>query len=335
MIGVGCGSPRGGGGGGGGGSLSVGLSDSTPNFGDTITITATPTGITPTSYTYVLPDGTKVTQAGNTYDWVVNESGSQKVIVTATDGVDVVANSATATIVTIYAKHGINHAYVSETTSITLVDGLVDSMEDIIAGADADAVSAVARCMYQSSRVTEKGSICTDLTGDYLLSTVSTIDSEVTIYGVFDNNGTAQRGASTVSILLGGSANRLTSVGSRFDVLISGSVSQFKWTVRDSSGGVGGRVDPNLPSGKVVFVGTYDGTTLRLNMNGTIYTDTYAGSLFAEAGDYTLFNGQFPSGGTYNGNWTLPTSEIGIKRSALSTTDADQLYADLLLIYPS
>ena len=87
--------------GGGGGSLSVGLSDATPDYLDSITITATPTGITPTSYTFFLPniDGTytEVTQAGNTYAWTVGVDGLETVTVTATDGVDEVTGTVNVT----------------------------------------------------------------------------------------------------------------------------------------------------------------------------------------------------------------------------------------------
>ena len=100
MIGVGCSSPRGG----GGGvvpSLSVGLSTSTPNFGDSVTITATPTNITPTSYTFGLPNKNgelvTVTQALNVYVWTANNIGAGSVVVTATDGSSTVVNSASVT----------------------------------------------------------------------------------------------------------------------------------------------------------------------------------------------------------------------------------------------
>jgi hypothetical protein len=60
MIGVGCGSPRGGGSGGGGGTLTIGVfSDAghttpiiTEDIGATIYILATPTGATPTNYVF-------------------------------------------------------------------------------------------------------------------------------------------------------------------------------------------------------------------------------------------------------------------------------------------
>jgi hypothetical protein len=68
-------------------SLTVAVSDDTPNFGDTITITATPTNITPTSYTFSLPDQfgefLNVTQAGNTLNWVVNNFGTGMICVKA------------------------------------------------------------------------------------------------------------------------------------------------------------------------------------------------------------------------------------------------------------
>ena len=63
------------GGGGGGASIAISYSNNTPTYGDTITITATPTGIIPTSYTFIIAgniDETITVQAGNTLSWVVN-----------------------------------------------------------------------------------------------------------------------------------------------------------------------------------------------------------------------------------------------------------------------
>lgn len=82
-------------------SLSIALSDSTPNFGDAVTITVTPTGITPTSYTFGLPnkygDLVNVTQASNVYVWTANNIGADSVVVTATDGASIAANSISVT----------------------------------------------------------------------------------------------------------------------------------------------------------------------------------------------------------------------------------------------
>ena len=83
-------------------SLAVGLSGSTPSFGGSITITATPTNITPTSYTFIVPlkDGnlTRVTQVGNTLVWEATYTGVQKISVEATDGALTVSNETTVTV---------------------------------------------------------------------------------------------------------------------------------------------------------------------------------------------------------------------------------------------
>lgn len=79
------------GGGGGGGSISsLVVSDTTPNFGDIITITATPTGLTPTSYLFFAFDGSSITfiaeQAGAIANWTVSLSGTFDIYALATDG---------------------------------------------------------------------------------------------------------------------------------------------------------------------------------------------------------------------------------------------------------
>jgi len=92
--------------------VSVGLSDTTPNFGDSVTITITSSG-TPTSYRFWLPvpDGYQlITQASNTYVWTVGAVGS----VTVHGG----ANEATAT--------GYSIAGVSATVTGYLLDGLIN-----------------------------------------------------------------------------------------------------------------------------------------------------------------------------------------------------------------
>jgi hypothetical protein len=101
MPGVGFIRPAGGGGAGGGASVAVVLDDTTPKLGQSVTITATATGITPTSYTFYLPqqDGSfeTVTQAGNTYAWTVSKYDAFTVTVTATDGSSEGSGSATGT----------------------------------------------------------------------------------------------------------------------------------------------------------------------------------------------------------------------------------------------
>lgn len=75
-------------------SVSVGVTDTTPDVGQLVTITATPSNFTPTTYVFLLPQGgdeyVHVSQAGNTYDWYVSAEGSWDVCVLATDGTDYV-----------------------------------------------------------------------------------------------------------------------------------------------------------------------------------------------------------------------------------------------------
>lgn len=88
-IGVGISGP---GSGVGTASLSVSVDDSTPDWGDSITITITPTSVTPTSYIFWTPneDGsyTRTEQAGNTLAWTVIGTGAQTIYGSADDGTD-------------------------------------------------------------------------------------------------------------------------------------------------------------------------------------------------------------------------------------------------------
>jgi len=71
-------------------SVSIGVSDTTPTTGQTITLTATPTNLTPTSYIFFTYDGATIEfiieQAGAVYNWTVNRIGTYDVYVLATDG---------------------------------------------------------------------------------------------------------------------------------------------------------------------------------------------------------------------------------------------------------
>jgi len=73
-------------------SLAVGVSTSTPNFGDTVTITATATGITATNYRFYVPDSrgryTVVEQASNVYNWGVCFTGTYDIYIEAEDATD-------------------------------------------------------------------------------------------------------------------------------------------------------------------------------------------------------------------------------------------------------
>jgi hypothetical protein len=73
-----------------GGSVSVAVSDATPSAGDTITITATTTGFTPTNHLFFTYDGATieeiVEQASGVYNWSVDRVGTYDIYVLATDG---------------------------------------------------------------------------------------------------------------------------------------------------------------------------------------------------------------------------------------------------------
>jgi len=83
-------------------SVAISLSDDTPDFGGVVTVTATPTSIVPTGYTYFIPqfDGTyvAVTQTGTTYAWTVVATGAVDVAVIASDATDSVGDMTTATV---------------------------------------------------------------------------------------------------------------------------------------------------------------------------------------------------------------------------------------------
>lgn len=84
-------------------SLAVSPSTATPAYGASVTITATPTSITPSSYTFTYQTdsiGTlaSVTQAGNTLAITAKGYGAQTVTVTATDGSTTVGATCTITV---------------------------------------------------------------------------------------------------------------------------------------------------------------------------------------------------------------------------------------------
>ena len=69
----------------------------TVNYGATAYIKVTPTGITPTSYSFFFGNGTKnapqVTQVGDSLAWVVSLTGTITISATATDGIDATADA--------------------------------------------------------------------------------------------------------------------------------------------------------------------------------------------------------------------------------------------------
>ena len=76
--------------GGGCASLTVAVSDTTPDIGDTLTITATPLEFTPTNYIFYLLKAGAATflaeQSSNVFNWSINKGGAFDVYVVAEDG---------------------------------------------------------------------------------------------------------------------------------------------------------------------------------------------------------------------------------------------------------
>ncbi len=85
-------------GGSGGASLSASLSTISPAYSSSVTITATPTGITPSSYTFIYPTDsigtrTSVTQASASLAIIAKGYGPQTITVTATNGTSIVGST--------------------------------------------------------------------------------------------------------------------------------------------------------------------------------------------------------------------------------------------------
>jgi hypothetical protein len=77
-------------------SIAVSASDSNPNLGGSVTITATPSNITPVSYTFYLPkvngEYETVTQVSNVYVWTAEGNGTESVLVAAVDALGAMAH---------------------------------------------------------------------------------------------------------------------------------------------------------------------------------------------------------------------------------------------------
>jgi len=72
------------------GDVTVTVSDATPSTGDTITITATPSGFTANNYLFFTYDGSTIEeiieQASGVYNWFVDRAGTYDIYAVATDG---------------------------------------------------------------------------------------------------------------------------------------------------------------------------------------------------------------------------------------------------------
>ena len=334
-----------GGGGGGIQSVSLSLSDTTPDFGDTITLTATASDFAigdDLTYHFIVRDNVgnwqKVEQTNdNTYDWSIPYAGTYMVHVIVEDESGGSASDCVEiTVGTLQDKYSFDAAYLFQDS--TLVSGRIDEVADDTGnGYDGSAPSATDRPVYYSDPlVSASGSArCIQGSSQRLNTSLSILQSELTFCAVFDiaNNGESLN--FNTQYLFGGAATKI--FGGRYNVRMqNASPYLFLFGTLNSAETGGSNVTGNMQVGRNVVVGKFDGTNFRLNLNGSISTATLSGGLSTTATNFMLLNTGSDSP-TYHNKFPMTdnVSEIRFKTTALSDVDQDQLYADLLLKYPN
>jgi hypothetical protein len=130
-------------------SVSLAVSDTTPDVAQVITLTATPTNITPTGYTFFTFDGVTIQliiqQAGAVYNWTVNRSGSYDVYVMASDGTDSVSD-----FVPIVATQ----SYEAETIAYMTAVGIADNGSITVHGITGSALWLAVDNFFVTSKAT-------------------------------------------------------------------------------------------------------------------------------------------------------------------------------------
>lgn len=322
-------------------SVSLAASDTTPDFGDTVTLTATTSGFTGSiDYTFSVVNNlgnyVNTTQTDdNTFDWVVpyyNEdtSGVVQVHVMVMDGSGNMAwTCIEITVTDLYDKHGIEHAW--RAVDSVLVSNEVDEIPDHVGTSDATAPSSTTRLKYVKDPTNSANGVVRSTRLDRLGTNISTLQSAITIAGVFYNGQEEETTIYNEMALVGGNAG--SGIGSRYGVLGNHVLSTLSFVVRSTSGNVAFVVISGVPSGKNVWVMHFDGSELRVIHNGTEYTNTASGTIYGTSSTFNLFN----TNGVYSNQagWIFPTSEIMMRLSDIGNAGADQLYQDLLLKYPA
>lgn len=326
-------------------SVSLAVSDTTPEFGDTVTMTATATDFQSgddLTYHFIVRDNVgnwqKVEQTNdNTYDWDVPYAGTYMVHVivddesggSASDCVEITAG-------TLQDKYSFDATYLFQDS--TLVDGRVDDVTDDTGnGYDGSAPSSTDRPIYYSDPlVSASGSArCIQGSSQRLNTSLSILQSELTFCAVFyiTNNGLTL--TPSAQFLFGGAATEI--FGGRYNArMLNTSPYLFLFGTLNSAETGGTSVSGNAQVGRNVVVGKFDGTNFRLNLNGSISTATLSGGLSTTATNFMLLNAGSDNP-TYHNKAPMVNnvSEIRFKTTALSDADQDQLYADLLLKYPN
>ena len=328
------------GGGGGIQSVSLALSDTTPEFGDTITLTATASDFASgddLTYHFIVRDNVgnweKIEQTNdNTYDWSIPYAGTYMVHVivedesggSATDCVEV-------TVGTLNDKYSFTGLY--DVSVRTLVGQRLDEVTDGSGNSnDASAPSATERPVYESSPLVNSGiTRCDAGTTQRLVTPISTLQSEITLVAVFHVSAQATASPFNAHPVIAGNGTRQN--GGRYALTFNTGTGNVAFSVVETSGATSTLY--TYQRGWNIAVATFDGTNLRMNVNGNINTNTFSGTLASDVSAFQLQNIGSDSGTYHNKIPNLnPLTFAAIKTSNLSDADADQLYDDLLLKYP-
>jgi hypothetical protein len=321
-------------------SLSVGLSDATPDFGDSVTVTPTPTNLTaPITYTMsaknCLGYYVDTVQVGGTFTYVCPFAGTFNIQVSAVDSLGNRAeNVASITVGTIYAKHGITAAW--EGKDSVLVSGQVDSITDATGnGNTATAPSSVTRLIKHSQITSQVAGVSTNtsISTRRLDAAISQLISSITYFAVIDFNADGLSGAFSVQAILGGNATPSSNIGGRYDFFLNDSLNKIVVNVRNSGGGVAASITSTnaLANGRNIVVMSYDGTTLTLILNGVTQTASYSSGsgLWTPAScNIVMANTNISS---YTGGCSKPIWVAGVKTSNVASPS--QLYTDLVTKY--
>jgi hypothetical protein len=309
-------------------SVSLAISDSTPDFGETITLTATATNFTGAiTYHFIVQDylgnWSKITQVSdNTYDYTCPYAGTF-----ACESI---------TVGTFAAKYAFTAGW-SGVGMSDIVSDRLNSLTDIVSATyTASAPSATERPIAQINAVTDEASTFRAGDNDNRLQTsLTSIANNVMIAFCFDFTNNEDQGDFNALTLIGGDGG--ATEGSRFIVTLldNSATRNILLYLMNGSVTIDALITETVVLGRNICVMKYDHatTTLRVILNGTTTTASNAsGTLWAAAGDYQLLNSRA------NGRaFPEPVHAIYIKNSASSISDADQdaAYADLLLKYPN
>ena len=324
------------GGGGSSTSIAVALSDATPDFGDSVTVTPTPTNLTaPITYTMSAKNNigyfVETSVVDGTFTYNCPFAGTFNIRVSAVDSLGNRAeNVASITVGALHIKYSATAEYNGKDQ--VLIGNYVDSIVDGTGnGHNATAVSSVTRMISQKDpRFPASGMISASGSNSQrrLETSLSQLVPTITYAFIMYNSDDGSSGAYGYNAIIGG--NGVLGAGARYDLIKYASTKKILVAVRDAAAnaGVSFQSTNAFNAGINIGVMTYDGATLRLNFNGTVQTSAYAGSLYTPVSSNIVL-GNTNVNGNMTGGGTDPLSYLFVKTSALSSTDADNLYNDL------